>query len=68
MAQNKYRFVSKASGRGYEFTVDKGGEVYCSCPAWRFQKGRSPKDRVCKHLKALAALGVGVAFKEGMVI
>lgn len=38
----------------YEVRRGKDGNVYCTCPAWRFQK-RSPKERTCKHLKALAA-------------
>lgn len=38
------------------YTIKRGhdGNVYCSCPAWKFQK-LAPKDRTCKHLRALAA-------------
>lgn len=31
---------------GYEITVGKQGDIYCSCPSWKFSK-----DRSCKHLK-----------------
>jgi len=33
----------------YETDLDRN---YCSCPAWKFQKGVAPADRTCKHLLA----------------
>ena len=38
------------------YTIRRGGDgnVWCSCPAWKFQK-LAPKDRTCKHLRGLAA-------------
>ena len=26
---------------------------YCSCPAWKFQKGLRPEERTCKRLLAI---------------
>lgn len=36
----------------YEIRMGKDGNMYCSCPAWKYQK-KSPKDRTCKHIDAL---------------
>jgi len=30
------------------------GNVYCTCPAWRFQKSKPVLERTCKHIKAFA--------------
>lgn len=38
----------------YQVIRGKDGNVYCTCPAWKFKKGVSPKDRTCKHLRGLA--------------
>lgn len=35
--------------RVYELRIGTDGEVYCSCPAWKFSKARP---RVCKHIQA----------------
>jgi len=35
--------------RQYEIRVGEGGHIYCTCPAWRFQR-KPPRDRTCKHL------------------
>jgi|GEM_PF-4620731 len=37
-----------------EYTVTLGSDdnIYCDCPAWRFQKGIPPQARVCKHTRA----------------
>jgi hypothetical protein len=39
--------------KSYEIHMGKDGNVYCTCPAWKYQKGVSPKDRTCKHIKTL---------------
>lgn len=36
----------------YEIVTDAAGVPYCSCPAWKHQKGH-PQGRTCKHLKAV---------------
>lgn len=48
--------VPSASNPEVVYTIKRGtdGNVYCSCPAWKFQK-LSPQLRTCKHLRALAA-------------
>lgn len=47
-----YQFVSSGSQKRYELRVGaKDGNVYCTCPAWRFQKTAAGK-RTCKHIKA----------------
>ena len=40
--------------RAYEIRLGKDANVYCLCPAWRFQK-LPPKARTCKHIEALRA-------------
>lgn len=49
--------IPSSSNPEITYKVIRGGDgnVYCTCPAWRFQKGINPKDRTCKHLKKLAA-------------
>lgn len=49
-------------GRGWhKIVLGEDGVVYCSCPAWKFQKGE-PAKRSCKHLvKAHAEIPVLVA-------
>lgn len=39
--------------KSYEIRLGHDGNVYCSCPAWKFQKVH-PHLRVCKHMKALS--------------
>ena len=46
-----YGFTSAGSGKSYSLSLGKDGNVYCSCPAWRFQKTAAGK-RTCKHIKA----------------
>jgi len=48
--------IPSASNPEVVYTIRRGhdGNVYCSCPAWKFQK-LAPKDRTCKHLRSLAA-------------
>ena len=42
-------------GHSHEVRVGADGNVYCTCPAWRFQKGVSPIGRQCKHTRAAMA-------------
>jgi hypothetical protein len=48
--------IPSSSNPEIVYTIKRGadGNVYCSCPAWKFQK-LNPKNRTCKHLRALAA-------------
>ena len=68
-SQRRIGFVS-SSGRDYELVVPKNDRklVYCSCPAWRFQKNVKPEDRRCKHLKALEAMPDDFVVEEGMIL
>lgn len=67
-AKIQITIVSKASGKRYTVTVpNSDAPAYCSCPAWKFQK-LSPKDRTCKHLRAINALPVGITLHDGMAI
>jgi hypothetical protein len=43
--------------KSHEVKLGKDGNVYCSCPAWRFQKVH-PHARTCKHIKAAQAQGL----------
>lgn len=43
--------------KSYNIRMGKDGNVYCTCPAWKFQKVH-PKARTCKHLKAFAKSAV----------
>lgn len=44
---------SSSSSAVYEIRLGGDGNVYCTCPAWKFQK-LPPKERTCKHMKALS--------------
>jgi len=48
-------FLSKSnpSADPYEVRLGKDGNVYCTCPGWRYQS-KHPHDRVCCHMKELA--------------
>ena len=37
----------------YEIRLGADGNIYCSCPAWKYQK-KPVKDRMCKHLEKFA--------------
>lgn len=46
-------FASKSNpGHRHEVRVGADGNIYCTCPAWRFQHNH-PMNRVCKHTKAV---------------
>jgi len=50
------RFESKSKpGRFYEVQRAADGSLYCSCPKWKFQKGKLPQDRTCSHIEAVMA-------------
>lgn len=52
---DKVRVAGSKEGVFYTLTcARKDGRVYCSCPAWRFQKAAAPV-RECKHTRAAAA-------------
>lgn len=41
--------------KSYEIRLSKdGSHSYCTCPSWKFQS-LPPKQRTCKHLRALKA-------------
>ena len=61
------RFRSQNSGSEYEIRLGGDGNVYCTCPAWRFS-GKNGKPRTCKHIKALEAKPVDFELKDGMVL
>lgn len=42
---------SRVGGPTYQMIEGEDGEIYCTCPAWRFSK-EEPK--CCKHMKAWA--------------
>jgi len=47
--------VTSSNGKTeYQIKLGKDGNVYCSCPAWRFQK-LHPHQRTCKHIKSAQA-------------
>jgi hypothetical protein len=50
-------FVKSESNPNKKYKITRGanGHIYCDCPAWRFQKGKKPTERTCKHLRALAS-------------
>jgi len=41
--------------RSYAVQTGKDGVIYCSCPAWKFQR-LSPRERTCKHTLMAKAL------------
>lgn len=43
---------SSDPSKSYEIRMGNDGNVYCSCPAWKYQKV-PPKERTCKHIKSL---------------
>jgi hypothetical protein len=52
-------FASKSNpAHRHEVRLGADGNVYCTCPSWRFQKNH-PTNRSCKHL---------VAFKSQTVL
>ena len=38
----------------YEVRCGHDGVVYCTCPAWRFQKQSAGSRKPCKHIRAVA--------------
>ena len=51
MTQVLADYPSKSNpSKSYQILLGGDGEVYCICPAWRFQKGKGPQGRRCKHL------------------
>ena len=46
------RFASKSNPAvAHEVRRGADGNVYCTCPSWRFQKN-SPLNRTCKHIES----------------
>ena len=50
-------FELQISGQTANYTVKQGrdGVVYCSCPAWRFQRVPA-RQRSCKHIRKAARI------------
>lgn len=45
------RYPSKSNPtKGYNVIHGGDGNIYCQCPAWKFQRGKGPYGRRCKHL------------------
>lgn len=38
----------------YQIRMGRDGNVWCTCPAWKFQHAAA-KGRTCKHLRSFAA-------------
>jgi hypothetical protein len=54
------------SGRGWHtIRYAPDGTPYCSCEDWTFNEGKKPiQERCCKHLAAMAKMGV-IVLKPG---
>ena len=39
----------------YDICMGNNGHVYCTCPAWKNQKNKQPRERTCKHIRAFIA-------------
>ena len=50
---------SFSNGDTYEIRKGADGVVYCSCPAWRFGRGKP-----CKHIEEYRKACVGVAVEH----
>ena len=37
---------------GWQVRMGKDGRMYCTCPAWRFQRARIEDRKPCKHMWA----------------
>jgi len=46
----EFVFVSLESNRQYELRMSAQGQVYCTCPGWKFQR-LPTSQRTCKHLR-----------------
>lgn len=57
---------SSSSNAVYKINLGDDNNVYCSCPAWKFQK-LPPKQRTCKHITALSLQMKQLASKLGAV-
>lgn len=59
--------MAKLPHKTYKIVQSADGVLYCSCPAWAFQK-KAPKDRECKHTRAVLAgsaiASSGISFEE----
>lgn len=60
MAATLITMVASSSNPAVQHEIRLGGDgvVYCTCPAWRFQR-KSPSARQCKHMRAAASRIVG---------
>jgi hypothetical protein len=54
MGQVLLQVPSSSSNKHYDIILGGDGVVYCTCPAWKFQK-LPPAQRTCKHLKAASS-------------
>lgn len=62
--------VASDSDPDREYEIRRGGDgvVYCTCPAWKFQKGVSPRFRSCKHIRRRPDLLVKSAAVESVTV
>jgi hypothetical protein len=47
--------------KSYEIRRGKDGVIYCTCPAWRYQRLKKGETRTCKHLAAFFARELSAA-------
>lgn len=40
-------------GVAYKVTLYSNGSWWCSCPSFKFQRGKTAQERQCKHTRAL---------------
>ena len=48
MCPLNWLILKSKSGGTYKITMSKMGQIYCDCPAWKYQS-LHPKNRTCKH-------------------
>lgn len=49
---------SSSSKRTYSIKIYDDGSFWCSCPGFKFQRGKVAKDRACKHTRKLVQRGL----------
>lgn len=47
---------SSSSRKVYKVRVYDDGTFWCPCPGFKFQKGKSARERMCKHTRLLVQM------------